>query len=165
MNKPSSFAWRPSTTRILVIGLVALLIYSVGLYMVTHFRPTTELRVGSGVYHLWVADTEDKRVRGLSGVEKLSPDGGMILKFETEGMWSIWMKDMKIPLDIIWINEEKKIVYIVKNATPELSTDTVFSPKEKARYVIELPAGSVEKAGIKAGMETTFDEKDSGGLW
>lgn len=165
MNKPSSFAWRPSTTRILVIGLVALLVYSVGLYMVTNFRPTTELRVGSGVYHLWLADTEAKRVQGLSGVESLSPDGGMLFDFEDDKTWGIWMKDMKIPLDIIWMNQNKEVVYIVKNADPQLSTETVFKPRANARYVVELPAGSVDNAGIKAGMVATFDAQHKRGLW
>ena len=164
MNRPSSFAWRPSTTKILVLGLAVLLVYSVGVYMVTNFRPTTELRIGSGVYHLWLADTEAKRVQGLSGVESLSPDGGMLFDFEDDKPWGIWMKDMKIPLDIIWMDQNKEVVYIVKNADPQLSTETVFKPKSKARYVVELPAGSVDNAGIKTGMAATFEAKSKGGL-
>jgi len=164
MNRPSSFAWRPSTTKILVLGLAVLLVYSVGVYMVTNFRPTTELRIGSGVYHLWLADTEAKRVQGLSGVESLSPDGGMLFDFEEDKPWGIWMKDMKIPLDIIWMDQNKEVVYIVKNADPQLSTETVFKPKNKARYVVELPAGSVDNAGIKTGMAATFEAKSKGGL-
>lgn len=165
MNKPSSLTWRPATTRILVVCLVALLVYSVGLYVATNFRPTTEMRVGSGVYHLWIADTEAERIQGLSGVDKMSPDGGLLMKFDKDGAWAIWMKDMQMSLDIIWINENKEVVYIVKNASPDLSTDTVFAPKTDARYVVELPAGSVDKAGIKAGMQMTFDETDDGGTW
>ena len=165
MNKPSIFAWRPSTTRILIIGVVALLVYTVVIYVVANFRPTTELRAGSGVYHLWVADTVAERYQGLSGVERLSPNGGLLMKFEENDVWNIWMKDMKVPLDIIWLNEDKEVVYIVKNAAPELSTDTIFSPKSKARYVVELPAGSVDNAGIKPGMLTSFDENDKGGVW
>lgn len=133
--------------------------------MFTHFRPTTELRVGSGVYHLWVANTEAKRVQGLSGVDSLSPNGGMLFDFEVDNTWGIWMKDMKIPLDIIWMNQNKEVVYIVKNADPQLSTNTVFKPRTNARYVVELPAGSVESAGIKTGMLATFDEKDKGEAW
>lgn len=165
MNKPSFIAWRPKTTIILLSGLAALLIYSVVLYVVANFQPTTEFRAGSGVYNLQVADTEAKRVQGLSGVEELKSNGGLLMKFDTDEKWGIWMKDMKIPIDILWINSEKKIIYIVKNASPELATDTTFVPKTNARYVVELPAGSVEAAGIKTGTDAKFDETATGGWW
>ena len=162
MNKPSFIAWRPKTTIILLSGLAALLIYSVALYIVTNFQPTTDFKAGSGVYHLRVADTEAKRVQGLSGVEKLKSNGGLLMKFDTEEKWGIWMKDMKIPIDILWINDEKMIVYIVKNVAPEISTNETFRPKANARFVVELPAGSVDRAGIKTGTLADFDENAKG---
>lgn len=165
MDKLSLVAWRPKTTWILVVGLVALLVYSVAVYIVTNFRPTTEVKIGSGVYHLWIADTETERIQGLSGVDKLSMDGGLLMKYDTDGAWGIWMKDMRFPLDIVWLNKDKAVVYIVKNASPELLSDTTFIPKSEARYVIELPAGGVEQAAIKTGMTATFNEKDKGSLW
>ncbi len=165
MNRPSGITWRPMTTVILICGLVALLVYSVGAYAATHFQPTVEFRVGSGIYHLAVADDNAERTQGLSGVSQLALDGGLLMKFESDDQWGIWMKDMKVPLDILWLNNDKKVVYVVKNAGPELSTDTIFKPKEKARYVVELPAGSVEKAGIKTGIVAEFDETSDGSLW
>ncbi len=121
--------------------------------------------MGSGVYHLWLADDEVERTEGLSGVESLDPNSGLLMKYDSDGTWGIWMKDMKVSLDIVWLDSEKKIIYIVKNASPELSTDTVFKPKSNARYVIELPAGTVQAAAIKTGDTATFDETDTGGLW
>ena len=165
MNKPSFITWRPTTTFILIVGIVALLVYSVAAYAVATFRPTTEVRLGSGVYHLWVASSEVERVQGLSGVDKLSMNGGLLMKFESDGAWGIWMKDMKVPIDIVWLNKNKEVVYIVKNIHPNTSTDTTYVPKKDARYVIELPAGSVDQAAIKIGIEATFNESDSGGFW
>ncbi len=164
MNKPS-FSWRPATTVLLVCGLVALLVYSVILYMVTNFQPTVEVRLGSGVYHVQVADTEVEWVQGLSGVESLKSNGGLLMKFDTDDKHGIWMKDMKISIDIVWLDKDKKVVYIVKNASPELSTTETFVPKTDARYVIELPAGSVDTAGIKTGTVAAFDETDEGTVW
>lgn len=165
MNKPSFIAWRPTTTIILVAGLAALLIYSVVLYIITNFQPTVELRIGSGVYSVLVADTEAERVQGLSGVESLPPNGGLLMKFEEDGRPGIWMKDMHLPLDIIWLDKDKKVVYIVKNATPKTATDVVYAPKHDARYVLELNAGSVTSAAIKMGTVAEFDEYSSGGWW
>jgi len=165
MNRTSIASWRPATTYILVGGLAAILVGIVAAYIVNAFVPTVPVRIASGVYRLWVADTEAEREQGLSGVESLPGDGGLLMKFDADAKWGIWMKDMKIPLDILWLNKDKKVVYTVKNALPELSTDLIFSPKTDARYVIELPAGGVEKAGIKTGDQAEFDETDPGRIW
>jgi uncharacterized membrane protein (UPF0127 family) len=162
MDKPSISIWRPATTYILIGGLVALLVASVIAYIMTTFQPTTLVRVGSGAYHVWVADTEAERVQGLSGVKELSRNGGLLMDFQTDGQWGIWMKDMYIPLDIIWLNSDKKVVYLVANASPELSTTKTFAPKDPSRYVIELPAGSIQKAGIRKGMTVEFDDTAMG---
>lgn len=118
--------------------------------------------MASGVYHLRVADDESERIQGLSGVDKLPANGGLLMKFEEDALWQIWMKDMKVPVDILWLDKDKKVVYIVKNATPEMSTDRIFIPKTKARYVVELPQGSVDLSGIKNGDIAEFDENDKG---
>lgn len=165
MNRPSFRIWRPATTYILIGGLVVLLIALVASFAITTFRPTTEVKVGSGVYKLWVADSEAELVQGLSGVESLPKNGGLLMKFSTDDRWGIWMKDMKVPLDIVWLNKDKEIIYIVKNAQPSMSTNITFTPKEPARYVIELPLGSVENAGLKTGMIAAFDDNDDGGVW
>ena len=157
MRNTSSLSWRPHTTFLLIGGFVVILVALAIAYIIQNFKPTTEVRVASGVYRLWVADTEAERVQGLSGVEQLSPDGGLLMDFETDDYWGIWMKDMKIPLDIVWLDADKQVVYIVKNASPELSTDTVMQPKSQARYVLELPVGSVEKSGIKTGHVVDFE--------
>ena len=165
MNRPSFRIWRPATTYFLIGGLVLLLVALVASYAATNFKPTVELRMGSGVYHLWLADDDAERQQGLSGVESLKQNGGLLIKFDTDANWGIWMKDMKIPLDIVWLDKDKKIVYIVKNAPAESSTDVIYSPKEPARYVVELPVGSVDKAGLKKGMVATFDDTDTGGAY
>ena len=165
MNKPSFITWRPATTNILIVSAVVLLIGIVAAYMVNTFVPSTSVRIGSGVYHLQVADNHVELTQGLSGVSDLRDDGGLLMKFHTDDTWGIWMKDMEVPLDIIWLDKDKRVVYTVKNASPELSTSVIFKPKVPARYVLELTKGSVDKAGIKTGMQAKFDENDTGDLW
>lgn len=165
MNRPSSITWRPVTTYILIGGLVAILIGIVTAYILTTFVPTTQVRIGSSVYNLQIADTELELTRGLSGVKEIRGDGGLLMKFDSDNTWGIWMKDMLVPIDIVWLNSDKKVVYIVKNARPEDSTTITYAPKAKARYVLELAAGSVQKAGIKINDVAVFDENDDGALW
>lgn len=162
MDKFASVRWRPATTVFLVIGLSLVLIGLTVAYIINHFdfQPTVEVRAGSGVYQVTIADTDQERNKGLSGVDALSPNGGLLMIYESDAQWGIWMKDMKIPLDIVWLNKDKQIVYIVKNVPPEFSTSTTPSPKSPARYVLELPQGSVETAGIKTGQTVTFETSE-----
>jgi uncharacterized membrane protein (UPF0127 family) len=66
------------------------------------------------------------------------------------------MKDMLVSIDIVWLDSQQKVVHIVKEASPELSTSKTFTPSEDARYVIELQAGAIQRSGIKIGDEATF---------
>lgn len=156
MNRPSSFTWRPQTTLVLFGGFALILVALVIAYMASTFKPTTEVRLNAGVYHLQLADTEASREKGLSGVEKLAPDGGLLMQFDKDYQWGIWMKDMNIPLDIIWLDSAKNVVYIKENVSPDLGTDVIMQPKKPSRYVIELSAGSVAAAGIRIGQQADF---------
>lgn len=164
MNRPSLLIWRPATRHFIIGGLVIILIALVASYMVNNFSldPKRAVHIGSGVYHLAVADTDAELRQGLSGVKKLHPDGGLLMIFPDDDTWGIWMKDMNIPLDIVWLNSQKKVVYVVENASPELSTTVTFTPKDPARFVLELPAGSIQKAGIAKGMAATFNDSEEG---
>lgn len=148
--------WRPHTTAILIGGVVAIILAAAIAFVVSNFQPRTEVRLNAGVFHLKLAADEPSRTLGLSGVEELRGNEGLLMVFDSDDTWGIWMKDMKIPIDIIWLDSTKKVVYTVKNAGPELSTEKIFQPKTKARYVIELKAGSVQQYNIKAGDTAQF---------
>ena len=62
---------------------------------------------------------------------------------------------MFFPIDIIWINEEKKVVHMEKNVPPE-SFPKIFTPSEPAKYVLEVPAGFSDENGLMAGDEVLF---------
>ncbi len=64
---------------------------------------------------------------------------------------------MKVPIDIIWLDKDKKVVEIVKKASPEGGEKTVFVPKKDARYVVELPAGTADNKAIRVGRTAIFD--------
>jgi uncharacterized membrane protein (UPF0127 family) len=148
--------WRSSTTVFLVGGIVLIMIAAAIAFMISNFKPSTEVQLGSGVFNVRLADDETSRQLGLSGVENLGPNEGLLMVFDSDDTWEIWMKDMKIALDIIWLDSNKEVVYSVKNASPELSTDKIFQPNDPARYVLELNAGSIEQYGIKTGGKAEF---------
>ena len=72
---------------------------------------------------------------------------------------------MNFPIDIIWLDKDKKVVYIVKNAPPESYPYEQFEPKEEVRYVLEVAAGTVQQKKITIGAVAQFDENNLEGFW
>jgi uncharacterized membrane protein (UPF0127 family) len=116
----------------------------------------TSLQLGDGIFHATIAASNNARDKGLSGVSELAVDQALLMVFPSDGKWGIWMKDMKIPIDIVWLNSDKKVVYIVKNAPPEGSTSVPYTPKTPAKYVIELPTGTVDGKAIGTNATAVF---------
>jgi len=106
--------------------------------------------INGAVFSVDISDTEMERNRGLSGREQLATDEGMLFVFEESGIYPFWMKDMNFPIDIVWIGEDLRIVYVKENATPE-SFPEAFSPDIFARYVLEVNAGTTKSKKFKIG--------------
>lgn len=98
------------------------------------------------------AVTEEEKAKGLSGKNELAENEGLLFVFDKNDRWGIWMKDMLFPIDIIWFDENKKVVFMEENIKPE-SYPWIFSPDVPARYILEVPAGFVSKNKIEKGME------------
>lgn len=90
------------------------------------------------------------RERGLSGTAGLGESEGMLFLFEYPGRMAFWMKDMRFPIDIIWIGSDWKVVDITHDLAPETYPQT-FSPLSDAQYVLEVNAGFAERHGIAVG--------------
>jgi uncharacterized protein len=82
----------------------------------------------------------------------------MLFVYDRDDKWPIVMKGMNYPIDIVWLNKDKEVVYIVKKAPPESYPYETFIPKQDSRYVIELPSGTVDRKSIKIGKAASFDE-------
>lgn len=142
-----------------LVGFALLLVGAAALYILwPQLQPHTTLHVGDGIFKTRVAKTFEEREKGLSNTTALGEDQALLFVYDTDAQWAIWMKDMNYPIDIVWLNKDKKVVYIVKNAPPESYPDEKFTPKEDARYVIELMAGTTDKKAINIGEKAVFDE-------
>lgn len=97
-----------------------------------------------------IADTDEERKEGLSGVASLPSTDGKLFIFDRTGSYGFWMKDTIIPLDILWINEELEIVHIEENVRPE-TYPAVFNSPEPARFVLEVNAHFVSTFNIEVG--------------
>lgn len=115
------------------------------------------LTIAGSSYDMRVVSSNPLREKGLSGTPKLEKNEGMLFVFEKDATWGIWMKDMLMPIDIIWLDNQKKVVYMVKQADPNSYPHTTYRPARQARYVAELQAGTIERRNIKIGDQATFD--------
>lgn len=97
-----------------------------------------------------LAQTQEEKERGLMFREKLDPNKGMLFIYEDEGIRSFWMKNVQFPLDIIWINEKKEVVFISENVQPcEKNLCSRIKTDIKAKYVLEINAGACKKGALK----------------
>lgn len=151
-RKRNSWSW------VIVAAALVLIIGAAAFVLWPQLQPHVTVHIGDAVLTTRVAKSTAEREKGLSGTSALRQDEALLLVFETDGKWPIWMKDMNYPLDIVWLDKDKKVVYIVKNAPPESYPYEQFTPKEDARYVLELSAGMVTKKAIVIGGQASFDE-------
>lgn len=121
-------------------------------------QPYTKLRLGDGVFQTRIADSPAEREKGLSGTQYLGQDQALLFIYDRDDKWSVWMKDMNYAIDIVWLDKDKKVVHIVKNAEPESYPHESFSPNEPARYIVEFVAGTVDKKAITINDKAAFDE-------
>ena len=109
--------------------------------------------------HAEVADTPKKRAEGLMYREHLAKDRGMLFTFSQAQPWTFWMKNTKIPLDIIWMNEKKQIIHIARNVPICTRTDDScpqYQPNDPALYVLELGGGEADRLKLEKGMKLQF---------
>jgi len=101
-----------------------------------------------------LALTGPQRERGLMFRNHLDPDTGMLFLFPSSAPLTFWMKNTLIPLDMIFIDSQRRIVGIVENAAPE--TETGRSVEGESQYVLEIGGGLSQKWGISAGSTVEF---------
>ena len=140
---------------IIIFLLVGAVVYTM---YIRETRPLTvyetrEIHAGSQLLTVLVADTAEKRTRGLMNVTTLADDSGMFFMFPDLMLRTFWNKNTYIDLDVIWVRDGRvagvsRLPAITKSGT----VMTVSSP-EPANTVIEVNAGWAERNGIGVGSE------------
>jgi uncharacterized membrane protein (UPF0127 family) len=113
------------------------------------------LVIGDAKLKILLADTDEKRILGLSGKDHLEEGQAMLFIFPENGVHGIWMKDMNFAIDIIWLDSKFQVVDFLEGVTPA-SYPNVFKPKKDSRYVLEVNSGFIKINGIKIDDQATF---------
>ncbi len=117
---------------------------------------TKRVKFGKVLLKAFVADSFLKKMFGLMFWNSISSDSCMLFLLGKPVKEGIWMLNMNFPIDIVWLNKEKEVVSIVKNAKPcKFFNCQIYKPEKPANYVLELKSGATDRLGIK--IRSKFD--------
>jgi len=105
-----------------------------------------------------IARTEEQRGLGLMYRPFFAKDNGMLFVFEQELIQKVWMKNTLIDLDVVFISELGAVVSMLKGLKPcQQAVCEVYASSQKAKYMLEVNAGLVDKTGIRVGQTLVFE--------
>ena len=146
---------------IMIILTILLIIIFLSIYFVSKnkkteiFFPKQNIKIEAQL-----AQTILQQTKGLMNVKNLPENQGMLFVFLDESKKSFWMKNTYIPLDLIFISRDKKIVEIKENFEPcQQKNCPSYTSQKKAKYVLEVNGGFCQKHQIKEGDEVRFEIK------
>ncbi len=135
--------------------LVAFIILVVVLLKIDYFSPQPPTaEINGHVFSLYLAKTESEQEVGLAKFDRIANHQGMLFIFQKPDYYSFWMKNMKFPIDIIFINNDR-VVDIFQNVPVQKDTNNLptYTTGEKADKVLEINAGLAKQYSIKIGTE------------
>jgi uncharacterized protein len=134
------------------LALACLLLAFAGCGVATAGLPRAVVELGGERFMVEVASDDRSRMRGLMFRDELPRDHGMLFVFEQELPLAFWMKNTRIPLDILYFDGQRRLVSVSANAPP---CTTPYCPQYPstgpARYVLELNAGLADELGLATG--------------
>lgn len=147
----------------LILGIVVVFIIGLLFLMLFNFFMSAKkgsVRINNVTISVEVANSPQLREKGLSGRKSLAENKGMLFVFDTPDYHRFWMKDMKFPLDIIFLNDTK-VVTLYENVPSPVSQEEnanppIYTSTAPANRVLELPAGSANKLGLKQGDDVAI---------
>jgi len=108
-------------------------------------------------FDIEIAQTSEEKAKGLQFRKTLGKNNGMLFVFSKAKRQTFWMKDTFIPLDIIWIDGNKRIVSIMRDILPcKTEKCPVYMPQREALYVLEVNAGITIERGLRVGDQADF---------
>lgn len=164
---PEPRATRKKATPAFWAVLLLAVAFAVGLRIKTaiDFRRTlaAEATLRGRTFQVEIADTVAKRERGLGGRDALGEGRGMYFPFGAGERWVFWMKDMRFPIDIIWIREGKVVDIHRSVPVPSGQPLETYRPSEPADAVLELEAGMAQEIGLEPGDEVKLRVSENQG--
>lgn len=120
------------------------------------------LKINDKTLKVEIADTQDKRTKGLSGREKIASDEGILFIYPNLGKYQFWMKGLQFSLDFIWI-KDNTIVDIIKNVQPPLLSEKdadllIYVSKVEVNKILEVNGGTADRLDIRIGDNIDLED-------
>jgi len=136
----------------IVVLLIAVIVFLVFLKKDSQYAFDKEIIVKNTVLDVAIVSTDEERSRGLSNHRPLKDNEALLFVFERPDFYGIWMKEMRFPIDVIWFDDEMKIVSVRENFSPDSFPEAAY-PSHEAFWVLETKAGFVKDHRILMGDE------------
>ncbi|HEU5005225.1 MAG TPA: DUF192 domain-containing protein [Candidatus Saccharimonadales bacterium] len=141
---------------VLVAGLIVGLSVSLAsLNCNQGFRTDETISINDQTMNLQIADTTKEQAKGLGGRSCIGENQAMLFEFGKPADYRFWMKGMKFPIDIVWMDADHRVVQINANVTPGTYPET-FSADEPVQYVLEMKVGRAVQLGLQDGQTINF---------
>ena len=138
-----------------VITFLLTLLLFFGLLIVFFLKPINKsyVKINGKQFFVDVAKTDKQKEKGLDVYETLPVKKGMVFTFQAADYYPFWMKGMKFPIDIIYINNNKIVDIFPELSNPKTSTESpiIVKPSTKSNFVLEINAGLSRKYNFKTG--------------
>ena len=157
-SKPSSLL--RVIKAMIVIMVLGVIVWAIFLRADQLITKRTILSIGTKTYQAEIANTDQLRQKGLSGRSILNDNAVMLFVFDEPDYHKIWMKNMHFSIDVLWLNENKKVVHIERQLQPDDPPHKEYTTLVPAKYIVEMPAGQADELGVKIGSRVEFEIED-----
>ena len=151
---------------LIIIGLLVIAI-GVALFLIlpSMKQSTIALNLGNGTFEAQVMTDYSEISKGISGVTEFKSNQAVLMVYPNSDKWNVAVSDTSVSIDLVWLNEDKQVVYYSKNIMPPtgMVKTFTFAPQLAAKYVVELAGGTIDKDAIKITSVAAFDIKSTAG--
>jgi len=153
-----------SLNKIIIGFIIILLLLSGFIFLqIKNPLPKSQVTIDKQTFSVEVATTSAQQASGLSGRASLPQNQGMLFNFPVADRYPFWMKDMKFPLDMLFIHNNKIVTIFQNVPAPKDPNNTntlpIYAPDSPANQVLEINAGLSKKYGFKKGDTVTTEIK------
>ena len=146
----------PSISLIVIAGLIFGLIYKNSGGACGTYRDDKTLIINGQAIQTEVAATPAARQQGLSGRPCILANQAMLFEFNQPGYYSFWMKDMRFPIDMVWLGASKKVAWLQSDVQPATYPANFTNRNKAAQYVLELKANRAQQLHLAIGSPVQF---------
>lgn len=119
--------------------------------------PVVDLTLNGKLYHIEIADTPNRKSRGLMFRESIKRNAGMLFPYDTPVHLNIWMKNTLIPLGVLWLDNEARIIYRKILPPCRVANCPSFGPEQPSSYALELHPAELDRFKVGEQLDAILE--------